>query len=443
MSAESRATFFRQSGWVAFATVLGGVFLTAVHMVASSQAGMAEAEYSVFVTLLRIQLLISIPAAGLQAMFARQAAAAIDDTEKRELAATLRSVIFCIVLLWLASLVGLTVLQTFSSDFFQRWHIKNPAGVWLTFTVGLGFILLSVLRGVLTGRQDFWGLGWTFATDGIVRFAAIAVAMKLGHQAAGGMVAVFFGLLVTNALAAWWLRDLPLRAAAPVDWKPWLRRAIPLAIGPGVMVFMFSADVLFVQTTFAKGQTHFYMPAATVGMALFMFLTPLAIVMFPKLVSSKAEGGNSRALQHALTGTALLGGLAVASLLLFPKLPLWVLYFKNPVYWKSAPLVAWYIAALFPLLLANVLIGNLLAKERLGPLPCVLMLLLATGYAATLWSQRVPLLEMATVATVDKSILSAGSQHAFQRVIQIFGGFNLAILALAAGLSWHLKARDN
>ena len=319
---ESKATFFRQSGWVALATVLGGVFLTAVHIVASSKhRGMTEAEYSIFITLLRVQLLISIPAAGLQAMFARQTAAVSSDKERRQLTTTLFRVVIAIVILWFICLTLLAIIQSTTPDIYKQWNIKDPAAVWLTLTVGLGFVLLSVLRGVLTGRQNFWGLGWTITIEGAGRFIAVAVAMTLGHQATGGIAGVLIGLLISLALAIWWLRDLPWQNREPVDWSLWLKRALPLAIGPGVMVFMFSADVIFVQTSFANGQAHFYMPVATVGMAIFMFLTPMAIVMFPKLVNSNALGKKSQALKLALTGTATLGGLAVLTLLLVPKLP--------------------------------------------------------------------------------------------------------------------------
>ena len=433
---ESKLAFLRQSGWIAVATVLGGIFLTAVHVVASSQAGMSEAEYSVFVTLLRVQLLISIPAAGLQAMFARQTAATTSPVEKARLTATLRRVITAIIVLWIASLL---VTQLGFPNLYHRLNLTNPVAIPLTLTVGLGFILLSVLRGVLTGRQNFWGLGWTFTVDGVVRFGAVALAMKLGHQATGGMAGVLAGSVISIALAAWWVRELPWRGREPIDWPVWLKRALPLALGPGVMVFMFSADVLFVQITFAKGQTHFYMPAATVGMALFMFLTPMAMVMFPKLVRSNVEGSDSQALQHALVGTAILGALAVLTLFLAPKLPLWVLYYKNPIYWQSDQLVSWYIAALYPLLLANILIGNLLAKEKLGAASCAALLLLAAGYAALLWGQSDALLKTTTQTTMDSHQFAPATQAAFQQIIKTFGASNLALLALSAALSWRVK----
>jgi hypothetical protein len=114
---------------------------------------------------------------------------------------------------------------------------------------------------------------------------------------------------------------------------------------------------------------------------------------------------------------------------------LWVLYYNNPLYWQSAPLVAWYIVALYPLLLANVLIGNLLATERLGVWPCVMLVILTMGYASALIWQQPKLLEMAGPVTQTRDLTPA-TQEAFLRIIKTFGGFNLVILALSAGLTW-------
>ena len=442
MTEESQATFFRQSGWVALATVLGGVFLIAVHIVATSQMGMDGPEYSVFVTLLRVQLLISVPAAGLQVMFASQTASATSPKELRQLTTSIRRIVFIIFILWLVFIAILAFAQSFNLDLLQLLKIQNPAAAWLTLVVGLVSLLLPALRGVLTGRQDFWGLGWSIVLDGVVRFALVMVAMMLGHQAAGGMAGVLAGILTALALTWWLLRDLPWREREPIDWRPWVKRALPLAICPGVMVLMFSADVLFVQATFSDKQTFFYMPAATVGLALFLFVTPLATVMFPKLVSSRTRGKDTSALKLALGGTAILGGLAVTTLFLVPELPLWIIYFKNPVYWKSAPLVTKYIAALYPLLLANVLIGNLLAKERFGARPCIMLVILAMGYAGALIWQQPQLLEMVGNVTLAKNQLAPATQEAFLQIILTFGGFNIVILALSVGLTWWLTKTD-
>ena len=436
MSKESKLTFLRQSGWVALATVLGGVFLTAVHIVVTGPGGMEETEYSTFVTLLRVQLLISIPAAGIQTLLARQSAAANSPEEVRELMTTFRRVVFFVLILWLGLVATLCIIQSGNDQFYEHWKVSNAASVWLTLAVGLVSLLLPAARGILMGRQDFKNLGWSIVIDGVGRFAAVMAAMFLGYQAVGGMAGVLIGLLCSFALSFYCIRDLPWRTNETLNWLPWLKQALPLAIGPGVLMIMFSADVLFVQETFPDTQTHFYMPVATVGLALFMFVTPMGTVMFPKLVSSHTEGKSNVALRYAFTGTFILGSLAFIILLLIPKLPLWIIYFKSPIYWQSSPLIPWYIASLFPLLLANVIIGNLLAKKRLNGWKCVVLLLLAAGYAFALVNQRPQLLAMTMDVVMAKNELANATKDAFQRVIITFGVFNLAILSVAAGFTW-------
>ena len=436
MTEESKAMFFRQSGWVALATVLGGVFLTAVHIVVTGPGGMEETEYSTFVTLLRVQLLISIPAAGIQTLLARQSAAANSPEEVRKLMAAFRRVVFFVLILWLGLIAAFSIIQSGNDQFYKHWKVSNPVSVWLTLAVGLVSLLLPAARGILMGRQDFKNLGWSIVIDGVGRFAAVMAAIFLGYQAAGGMAAVLIGLLCSLALSFYCIRDLPWRENETLNWLPWLKQALPLAIGPGVLVIMFSADVLFVQETFPDTQTHFYMPVATVGLALFMFATPMGMVMFPKLVSSHAEGKGNLALRYAFTGTFILGSFAFVILLLIPKLPLWIIYFKSPIYWQSSPLIPWYIASLFPLLLANVIIGNLLAKERLNGWKCAVLLLLAAGYVFALVNQRPQLMTMTNNVVMAKNELASATKDAFQRVIITFGAFNLAFLTVVGLFTW-------
>ena len=83
MSAESKATFFRQSGWMVFATTLSGVFLVAIYPVVNR--GMPSEEVGVFMSLLRLFTVLAIPSAGLQVVMAQQCAAAITPEQKQEL----------------------------------------------------------------------------------------------------------------------------------------------------------------------------------------------------------------------------------------------------------------------------------------------------------------------------------------------------------------------
>jgi hypothetical protein len=253
--------------------------------------------------------------------------------------------------------------------------------------------------------------------DGLGRFVCVWIILALGGQAAGGMAGAFLGTGLALALGAWLMRRLLTEPGAAMNWRPWLRRTIPLTLSIGSVQFMANIDVLYVQSVFPAGNTATgYMPAALVGLALVTFLLPLSAVMFPKIVRSAALTQDTRALEHALVATALLGGAAALACTLFPKLPLQIIYFGKPQFWEAASLVPWFTWCLLPLILANVLIGNLLALERFGAVYWVGAI--ALGYGLTLLLLRPWLVSMEVTA-------------AFRTVLQILGGFSLLQLAAA------------
>src|SRR5439155_8984260 len=189
---------------------------------------------------------------------------------------------------------------------------------------------------------------------------------------------------------------------------------------------MTNTDVVYVQSIFPADKTPLYMPAAMIGLALVTFTGPLSSVMFPKVVRSAALTRDTRALQHALGATALLGGGAALACTLLPKLPLQIIYFGNPTYWAAWPLVPWFAWSLLPLILANVLIGNLLARERFALVPW--LVLVAAGY-------------MIALATLKPRWLAMEQFQAFRTIIQTLGLSNLLLLGLALLFTWRDKVR--
>jgi len=381
-------------------------------------SAMEKAEYGVFYALLRVFLLMGFPAGGLQTVFAQQAAAAVSEEERRQLAETTRSVLRGAFLIW----VGTAIFTFFWRDtLVAQLKMKNAAALWVTIALGLTALWHPVLKGLLQGRERFLGLGWVLILDGIGRFLAIAVIVQLGGQAAGGMTGALIGQVVSLGLGAWLTRSIWTGPGASFAWKPWFRLVVPLTGGVGVVLFMTSADVVFVQTLFPEQQTPFYMAASMIGLALVTFTTPLTSVMFPKIVQSAARTEHTDALKQALGATALLGGAASLACTLWPELPLRIIYFRNPIYWQSSPLVPWFAWCLLPLIMANVLIGNLLARQRFAVVPW--LLLIAVGYGVALINLRTTLLGLETFS-------------AFKIVVQTLGLFNLLLLAVAMGFSW-------
>lgn len=420
--AESHTTFFRQSGWLVVATASGGVFMTATQVIANRW--MSREEYSIWFALLRIFLLMSIPSAGLQIVFAQQTAAAVSDEQHRLLARTIRATLRATFFIWL----GMAALAAAGwNHWIALLKIQNPAALGVTVAIGLASLWSPILKGVLQGLQNFLGLGWVLILDGAGRFGAIAVILWMGGQAAGGMSGALVGQGVSVLLGAWLLRRVLWAPGEPMEWRPWLRRVVPLTLGIGVVQFMSNADVVFVQGVFATDRASLYMPAAMIGLALVTFTGPLTAVMFPKVVRSVALTQDTRALRQALGATALLGAAAALACTVAPILPLRIIYFSKPEYWQAAPLVPWFAWCLLPLILANVLISNLLARERFAIVPWLLVVAVGYGAALAAWKPH---------------LLAAEPLAALRTVIQTLGTFSLGLLAAAVLFTWRDRRRS-
>jgi O-antigen/teichoic acid export membrane protein len=362
-----RLTFFRQTGWMVLATGLMGLFMTATQMVAARW--MEPGEYAVWFALLRVYLLLGIPSIGLQTVFAHQAAASLDPASQERLHATVRAVLRVTFLLWLAVAVATFLAHGW---LLRTLKIANPAALWITLAIGLVSLWAPVIRGLVQGHQRFAVLGWALILDGVGRFTAVLLIVLAGGQAAGGMAGALLGqvLAVVLCLRVVW-SDLS-GPGAGFDWGPWLRQVGPITAATGTVLFLSTADVVYVQSLFPLEQSQRYVPAAMIGLALTTFGVPIAAVMFPKVARSTALARGSKAMPLALAATLGGGALAALACTAFPEVPLRLIFFGKPLYWQAAPLVPWFAWVLLPLIVANVLINNLLAAGRFRVVPWVL-----------------------------------------------------------------------
>src|SRR5205085_638976 len=198
-----------------------------------------KAEYGVFTTLLQIVTLMGIPAVGLQTVFAQQAAASLTHDHDRVLAGVLRGVLKAISLIWILMAFVVFFLR---NQVLAGLKIANPAALTMTVIIGLAAMWFPIMMGLLQGRQNFLWLGWLAVFNGVGRFAAICIiVLLLGGYAAGGMIAIFFGLMIAVAVGAWHNRNYWQIKSAAVVWREWLGRVVPLTLGLGASMFMLSA----------------------------------------------------------------------------------------------------------------------------------------------------------------------------------------------------------
>lgn len=412
MSHETKATFFRQSGWLVIATAASGAFLVGVYPIFSR---LPDAEIGIFVSLLRLFTVLGLATAGLQIVMAKDAAAAVTPEAERELARTVSSVAKGIMAVWLAIVL---FCGLFRSQIIETLKISNPAALWVTLGLVLAQLCLPFAQGLLQGRQNFAWLGWSILMNGLGRFVAIGIAViLLKSHATGALAGALFGLGAAVLIGFWPSRNLFGRQNRGFKWGEWLRRAVPLSAGIGSVLFVMNADVLFVQSHFSEKQGPFYSAVAMVGVGLVTFTTPMAAVMFPKLVSSVARGQRTDSFILALAGTALLGLSGAIVCTLFPSLPLRIMFFNRPELWVSAQLVPWFMWGMLPVTLANVLIADLLAKQQFRVVIWLVIIAAAYGFAIDHYLDNVSKVDHFT---------------AFKGVVLRLGIFSSLLLAIAA-----------
>ena len=372
---DTKFTFFKQSGWMVFATVAGGIFMFAVHKAAGK---MDKTEYGVFLTLLQVLNLMAIPSIGLQTIVMRQTVAALSETQRRELNRAIRTLLAGTFFLWL--FIGALAFG-FQQVLIERWKISNPAALHITIFWGLGAFWLPIFTALLQGRQNFLWMGGVGIAGGLVRLIAVSViVLLLGGQAAGAAFGVLIALVLPAGLAAWHSRDIWLGPGEAVPWRDWLRHVLPLTLGPGAVTFMMSQDMLIVQSAFPEQETAYYGAAGMIGRALVFLTAPLTAVMFPKIVNAAARAQKSDAMLLALGATALLGVGAALACTVFPSLPLRIVY--DASFLKISWLVPWFAWCMLPLTLGTVLVNNLVAREQYQAVPWIVAV--AAGYGVAL-----------------------------------------------------------
>lgn len=399
---ETRATFFRQSGWMALATIAGGAFnmfsgLIAFHM--------PDAQVNIFDTALAMLSILGIPALGMQAAFAAQAATADNPAQVRNLAAMMRGSFAWLGAGWLAFVVLCVMMQ---NRILALYGISQPALLWVTLGIALVVLWTPVTNGVLQGRQDFLWFGWGTLLNGLGRFVVLGtVVVGFGMGALGGIIGVLAGTAAVFCMVTWRTRDVLRLSGGTVDWRSFVRRVVPLTLGLGALVTIMQADALIVreklQPTLTTAEVVAYTAARRIAQVMVYLVGAVVSVMFPKVARGfqRTERNDTLALTLALTAVVSIAGATATSIL--PQLPLRILAGASTP--EGARLVIAFVWALVPLALSNVLVWNLLARECYRVVP--FLVLVAGGCWIALRQFNDQLLTVITVVGISGLVLLA------------------------------------
>lgn len=396
------------------ASTVGGALMVFVHKAATWRGeGMPLTEYALFLAFLQVLNQMSIPAAGLQMTFVQLTVSADASGRNAALTGAFRAMIRGTFALWL---IGCVLLYLFQTQIIRDYKLSNPALLWVTAVLGLTSLWSPIFMGILQGRQNFLWLGWASILNGATRLGTVAIiVLVLGGYAAGAMTGVLLGMAVSLGIAAWQVRTLWRGAAETFQWMMWCKKMLPVTLGYGAATYMLTLDMIVVQRFFPSGEENgLYGAAGTIGRAVFFFLAPMTTVMFPKIARSAAASEKTNVLAQAVGVTALLGVTAALFCTFFAELPFRIIFpAKFAEGARLVPLFAW---CMLPLPLANVLINNLLARERFAIVPWLAGIAVTYYFALRHIAQLQP--------------------QRFENIIWTLGAFGLLLLATGILFTW-------
>jgi len=397
------SSFFRQSAWMMAATLIGGGCMALVQIIATR---MPEGEALTFSMLVDLTAQLTIPVIGLQTVFAQETVVALAENRRAQLAGATRWAFQVIGLLWLLAALGFFIFQ---KQFTTNYRV-TPLALIVTLAFGLLAMLQPVVAGLLQGKQEFSWFGLATILNGAGRLVGVMVmVLWLGGRADGVMLAVFLGTILTTGIMAWRTRELWTGEAAKFDWRGLCRRALPISLALGAYTYLFTADSLLVKRFFTA-DTDAYNSVRLIGRILVFATAPMAWVMFPLLVKSRLVGKKDNALAATATVTVGVGVIGAIGLTLWPELPL--RFLARGAHVEFAWMVPWFAWCLVPLSLANVMINNVLARER---------------YAAVPWLVAV---------AIGYGIALRYNHETFTSVIQTLGLFGLLLVAVCVAFSF-------
>jgi O-antigen/teichoic acid export membrane protein len=405
---KPHAAFFRDSGWLMIANIIGGFATLCVHPLSKK---MSDSEYTAFGALL--MLVACLPTIPFQMVFAQQTAQKLAIQRERQLAGLIRIAWLWTFIIWV---VAAALLFIYRNDIAKSWSLPGVTALVVTLPMILASIWMPMFLGVLQGRQDFFWLGWGQLIGGVSRFAFAALFVFGLHAGAAGLMGgALIGVVLSVVISVWRSRDLWSMPAEPFDWKTLMRQVVPLLLGFAAFQFLFASDTMFTKAYFSGEAMKPYVVAGTFSRGILWIVLPMANVMFPKIVHAHAKSEKTNLFNIVILGTAVLGICGWIGLCVAGPIAVKIVYSAKDVPGAMA-LIPWYAGAMVPLGMATVMVNDLLARSKFMVVPFMIVLVIAFGFTMPFMLTHFP--------------------GRLEVPLQTVGVFNLLLFGICALFTW-------
>ena len=255
--------------------------------------------------------------------------------------------------------------------------LQKPAAVFFQLDSGLPFVFacalvgltffMPLLNGVFQGMQHFYWMSASMHAWTVLKLGLVIVLTAYAPTAIAGLTAHALASIVGIAISFYGIRSLTRTEAAK---KPatgigvFFVRSLMMLGGYAVIM---NADLIFVKHIFSPEEAGLFARVATIGRSIIFLPMPIALVMFPKVITSGPSTRYSRVtLLKALGLVALLISSAVAAIIAVPWLPLRIMYGITSPDPEMTRLLILFVCSMAPLALTYLLMNYEMAQHRFG-----------------------------------------------------------------------------
>lgn len=352
-------TFEKQTTFMFVAITLSniGAYLFHVYM----GRHLSPADYGILYTLLALLMIVSVPATAIQTVITKY----VSHFKGHNQHGKIRFLFFhSLKKLFLYGGIGFLIFIAFSGQIarFERIPSRLPVVI-------VGFILLLSIvdpaaGGTIQGLQRFNYLGWSMILGMSLRLIAGIILVIIGLGVNGALSASIIGILFSLFIIFLPLRSLfQEETNERVELKEIYRYSAPVILTLLCFMVLTNVDAVLVKHFFSPLEAGNYSAAAMVGRVILFLPMAIVIVMFPKASELYAQKKDSSLiLKKSLLYVGLLAGGATLVCLLFPRLPLWLLWGNR--FQASTPLVGKFALAMTFFGLVNILLFYQLSIHR-------------------------------------------------------------------------------
>lgn len=386
MSTEHSDHFFRHSFLVLILTNIGSVTNLLFHVVMGRL--LSKAEYGVMTSLLGVFLIFATPMLALQNTIAHFTKRFLDDLSP--------GLVLRLAGMWFrrVSLVGVTLMIFtffFRENITSMLNLENAQPIMVVAGLIAISLTLPVFLGVLQGYQYFtkmcvvgniWAVIRLIGGGMIVYFLMPTATAALGSHLAGLLISLLMAVVFVYGTRNS-ADETEKNTAELINTDSYFFFSV-------IALFLFSAlmngDIVLVKAYFPNLEDFgSYNRASTIARTLIFLSQPLAIALFPKVATGGRMSANHTII--LLKGLLLSGvfiGAALLLCLLWPQLPIILLYGKDAVDAQTVSLVRRVTIAMAPTGITQVLICYEMAQKRFSfIIPLALCAIaMPIGYAA-------------------------------------------------------------